>query len=160
MIEEIEKINMVPKYRAVNFDLSLALLRKYYPKKNILNAYKDIKRFFLQNNFSHRQWSGYRSCEKLSDIEIIDIMVKMFIELPWVQDCSRKIDVTNIENIYDMKRFYDDNKKYFSNIKVEREISKDEKHNTLDFSIKRASSMLSKCEILHEKSERDMHNSR
>lgn len=96
----------VTKYRAVNFDLSLNLLRLYYPKKNILNAYKDIKSFMIKNGFSHRQWSGYRSNEKLSDRQVRNLMLRLRDELTWIDKCSTKIDVTNIEKIYDIKLFY------------------------------------------------------
>ena len=94
------------KYRAINFDLKLKLLREYYPQKNILNAYKDIKSFMIGNGFSHRQWSGYRSNEKLTDRQVRNLMLKMRYELSWIDKCSTKIDVTNIEKIYDIKGFY------------------------------------------------------
>lgn len=94
------------KYRAINFDLKLKLLREYYPKKNILNAYKDIKSFMIGNGFSHRQWSGYRSNEKLTDRQVRNLMLKMRYELSWIDKCSTKIDVTNIGKIYDIKGFY------------------------------------------------------
>lgn len=103
------------RYRALNFDLKLKLLRKYYPKKNILNAYKDIKSFMIKNDFLHRQWSGYRSNEMLTDWQVAELMLEMRNELPWIDKCSTKIDVTNIERIYDIKRFFDShdsNEKY------------------------------------------------
>lgn len=71
-------------HRAINFDLKLNLLRKYYPKKNILNAYRDIKSFMIKNGFSHRQWSGYRSNEKLTDRQIRSLMLKMRDEISWI----------------------------------------------------------------------------
>lgn len=94
------------KYRAINFDLKLKFLRSYYPKKNILNAYRDIKSFMMKNGFSHRQWSGYRSDEKLTDRQVRNLMLQMRNELTWIDKCSTKIDVTNIEKIYDIKAFY------------------------------------------------------
>ena len=96
----------VGKYRALNFDLKLKLLRENYPKKNILNAYKDIASFMKANGFSHRQWSGYRSNEKMSDQQVYGLMLKMRRELSWIDKCSTRIDVTNIEKTYDIKDFY------------------------------------------------------
>lgn len=60
----------------------------------------------MKNGFSHRQWSGYRSDEKLTDRQVRNLMLQMRNELTWMDKCSTKIDVTNIEKIYDIKAFY------------------------------------------------------
>ena len=47
--------------KALNFDLSDVLLRKYYPSKNYKKAWSDIKYFLIKGGFRHRQYSGYVS---------------------------------------------------------------------------------------------------
>ena len=85
----------------------MKLLKQYYPKKNFLNAYREIKSFMTKNGFSHRQWSGYRSAEKLTDVQVGLLMLEMREVLPWIDKCSTKIDITNIGKMYDIKGFYD-----------------------------------------------------
>ena len=93
-------------YRAINFDLKIKLLKQHYPKKNFLYAYKDIKLFMIKNDFSHRQWSGYRSNTKISDREVRNLLLQMKEELSWLDKCSTKIDLTNIGKMYDIKEFF------------------------------------------------------
>ena len=38
--------------KAINFDLNDNLLKKYYPSKSYKNAWRDIKKFLLKNDFS------------------------------------------------------------------------------------------------------------
>lgn len=136
-----------PKYRAFNFDLKIKLLRQYYPKKNFLYAYKEIKNFMINNGFSHRQWSGYRSNEKLTDRQIRNLMLQMRVELPWIDKCSARIDVTNIEKIYDIKKFYaihdaaagqKDMDRIFKDSEVEISAEQNGRQKTLDERIKQS----------------------
>lgn len=90
--------------RAINFDLSIAALTEYYSKSNPRGAYKDINDFFRKSGFEHRQGSGYRSNKKLSDLEVMYIIDEMFKAMPWLDKCSKKIDVTSIDSIYDVKK--------------------------------------------------------
>lgn len=90
------------KYRrAINFDLSEELLKLHYPK-SIKNAWKEVGRYLKDNGFKHRQYSGYVSKNKLSDGELLTIVYKMWQELPWLEYCATKFDVTNIGEIYDL----------------------------------------------------------
>ena len=45
--------------KALNFDLNDSLLRKYYPSKNYKKGWSDLKKYFINNGFKHRQYSGY-----------------------------------------------------------------------------------------------------
>lgn len=93
---------MERKYRkAINFDLSVRELGKYY--RNYRKAYYDIKKFFRQRGFDHRQGSGYVSRERLGQADIADLLDAMSIELPWMGDCVTRIDVTNIGRQHDLK---------------------------------------------------------
>ncbi len=44
--------------KALNFDLSDALVKKYYPSKNYKKAWIDIQKYLVQNDFQYRQYSG------------------------------------------------------------------------------------------------------
>lgn len=61
-------------YKALNFDLSTHQLKVHYPGTNYRKSYDDLKRFFKQHNFLHRQGSGYLSEERLSTADIYDLM--------------------------------------------------------------------------------------
>ena len=90
------------KRRAVNFDLSEKKLRKYYSATNPKGAYSKISDFLEKHNFEHRQYSGYRSNETMTDIEIMDLMDELFTKMPWPDKCAEKMDITNIEAVYDV----------------------------------------------------------
>lgn len=87
--------------KAINFDLSVHELEKYYP--DYRKAYYDLKRFFRKQGFEHRQGSGYVSRKKLIQADIIDLLDVMNEELPWMHDCVTRIDVTNIGAQHDLK---------------------------------------------------------
>ena len=93
---------MERKYRkAINFDLSVHELEKYYP--DYRKAYYDVKRFFKKHGFEHRQGSGYISRDMLAQADIADLLDAMSTELPWMGDCVTRIDVTNIGRQHDLK---------------------------------------------------------
>lgn len=90
------------KRRAVNFDLSEEKLVKYYSATNPKGAYGKICDFFEKRNFEHRQYSGYRSKGTMTDTEIMDLMDELFTKMPWLDKCAEKMDITNIESVYDV----------------------------------------------------------
>jgi virulence-associated protein VapD len=87
-------------YKAINFDLDTNGLKKYYVRYQ--QAYIDLRRFFKEHGFSHRQGSGYISNKKLSTADIIDLIGEMKSQFDWTGDCVKKIDVTNIGTQYDL----------------------------------------------------------
>ncbi len=89
-------------FRAINFDLKLEFLRVHFSSSDPKQAYKLIKRFLLANGFTHRQWSGYKSKNKLSDQEVIFLVDTMFQIFPWLSLCATRFDVTNIGKTYDV----------------------------------------------------------
>lgn len=93
---------MEKRYRkAINFDLSVHELEKYYP--DYRRAYYDVKRFFRKRHFEHRQGSGYISKERLGQADVADLLDAMSTELPWMAECVTRIDVTNIGRQHDLK---------------------------------------------------------
>lgn len=63
------------KLRAINFDLNIDALRKYFSESNPKGAYKEIRRFMESNGFEHRQWSGYCAKEPISNFDIIYYLI-------------------------------------------------------------------------------------
>lgn len=89
-------------FKAINFDLNVDCLKIYYSKANHTNAYSDIRSYLSKNGFEHRQGSGYRSKEKLTDIEITAIVREMGKRFPWLHKCVGQFDVTNIGRNYSL----------------------------------------------------------
>ena len=90
------------QYKALNFDFMVSSLRDYYPGRDYRKAYLEIKQFLEQNGFEHRQWSGYISEKPLYPRNITALIVKMKSALPWLSECVRRFDVTNIGKQYDL----------------------------------------------------------
>ncbi len=90
------------QYKAFNFDLSVRALQENYPGTNYRQAYQDIRQFLEDNGFEHRQGSGYRSINEMSDIEVTLLVVRLGRSFPWLGKCVKHFDVTNIGSNYDL----------------------------------------------------------
>lgn len=90
------------QYKALYFDLYIQSLKQFYPKKNHLGAYNDIKRYLLSHDFTHEQWSGYHSKKKMTDLEIFDLVQDMAQKMAWFSRCVNHFEVTNIGTNYNL----------------------------------------------------------
>lgn len=91
--------------KAINFDLDTNALRKYYCQETgqrYTQAYTDIQRFMTHNGFVHRQGSGYVSSEPIDKIFVSYLILKMRQQFPWLTDCVKAMDVTDIGEQYDL----------------------------------------------------------
>ena len=88
--------------KAINFDLDTAELRKFGMQSK---AYSILKREFKLAGYTHRQYSGYLSKEPLSSDDVIQQIYNIIQKYPWLTQCAKKIDATNIINDikYDIK---------------------------------------------------------
>lgn len=85
------------RYKMVNFDLSVEKLRKEFGHDRYRKGYAYIQRFFAAHGFSHHQYSGYISKSAMSYGEIyILVLDTMVATLPWLVECVKKFDATNI----------------------------------------------------------------
>lgn len=89
-------------FKAINFDMDTHYLSEYYPGLNYRQAYEDLRHFFERHRFSHRQGSGYISDIKLTTADIYDLVDELNQQLPWVGECVKKIDVTNVGRQHDL----------------------------------------------------------
>lgn len=87
------------KRKAVNFDLDTVIMRrlKLYP-----DGYRMLKNAFKRLGFEHRQGSGYVSKDKLDSMQVERVIKAIFTELPWVAECVKKLDVTDIGRQHDL----------------------------------------------------------
>ena len=91
--------------KALNFDLNDSLLRKYYPSKNYKKGWSDIKKYFINNGFKHRQYSGYVSKTGISMADVGNILDEMSIKYHWFKKAVRQFDVTIVSDEYSMKSY-------------------------------------------------------
>src|SRR5699024_12881737 len=84
--------------KAINFDLSEDLLKKYYPSKNYRNSWREIKKFLEKSDFIHRQYSGYVSRKCIPMADVLNIITEMAIKLKWLKLCVIEFDVTIVGN--------------------------------------------------------------
>lgn len=89
------------KRKLITFDLNTANLRKFYPQKNINNAYKDIRKILEGFGFEHRQYSVYISQCPLSLSTVTRLLSELWKELPWLKNCADKMDVGSIDDGFD-----------------------------------------------------------
>lgn len=91
----------IKKYKAIHFDLSTKALKKHYDKSRT-NAYREIEKFLKENGFAHRQWSGYVSKEKLDSMDIMVLNERMWQKFPWLEQCAKRLDVTDVGKRFDL----------------------------------------------------------
>ena len=89
---------------AVNFDLSISKLQQYFNQEHPKSAYGVLAKYMKLNGFEHRQYSGYMSCEALTQEELLNTMRIIHNQLPWLKECENKMDATVITRVYDLKQ--------------------------------------------------------
>lgn len=131
--------------KAINFDLNTSQLKKIYNTNNpfvYLKAYREIGDFLRQESFSHRQWSGYISNDKLSDVDILNITYKLNIALPWFHQCVKKFDVTDIGEQHDLMYIFQKTER----TKLQEKVS--EQQNLIENSAEKSKGTISRESIL------------
>ncbi len=94
------------KRRAINFDLDTNTMKEkgVYP-----DGYRQLGKSFEKQGFLHRQGSGYNSKFQISNNQVKRTLLKVMEENPWLAECVKKIDVTDIGRQHDLtavvKRF-------------------------------------------------------
>lgn len=88
--------------KALNFDLDTHKLEQYYPMDNYRKAYHDLWSFMKLHEFLHRQGSGYLSKNKMGTKDIYNMIEELSQQFPWLGQCVRKFDVTNVGRQHDL----------------------------------------------------------
>lgn len=94
----------VKRRYAINFDLKIADLKRYYSSSSPKKAYEEIAGYMAVNGFSHRQWSGYISDGTLSKTELLDVVTDLHKTFPWLIKCEKSMDATVITGIFDIRQ--------------------------------------------------------
>ena len=89
-------------YKAINFDLDTKLLGEHHPSGDYHRAYYDMKRFFKNHGFSHKQGSGYVSQNKINSQDIYLLIDALYEQYEWIAYCVKEFDVTNIGTQYEL----------------------------------------------------------
>lgn len=85
-------------YKLITFDLDTNELKLVYSKGSWRNAYEDIKSFLKKNNFNyHPEGSVYISSEKLTKLQVDNIIKKANITMKWFKYGVRDMRVGNID---------------------------------------------------------------
>lgn len=122
--------------KALNFDLDTNALKQHYPGKNYRQAYRDVKKFLLENGFKHRQWSGYTSIKPMADSTMRAKVLKLKKAFPWLSKCVNRFDVTDIGEQHDLTHIITGKAKVNVKEKVnDRSEQTQEKNNKAFFSV-------------------------
>lgn len=68
-------------YKAINFDLNIRKLENDGYYRDYRQAYSEVAKFMKENSFEHAQYSGYHSINKISFVELNDIIDKFTLGL-------------------------------------------------------------------------------
>ena len=83
------------RYKSINFDLDTHRLTEIFGKTGRRKAYAQIMSFMLQQDFDHRQWSGYVSHTRRTYLEIYAMIDDPLIMHPWLSYCANRFDITD-----------------------------------------------------------------
>lgn len=92
--------------KAINFDLRINNLRRYFNEANPNYAYDLIHNYMISHDFIHRQYSGYVSNEEMTENQLIKFVIKMSNDFPWLHKCLSKCDSTDISNLHDLIYYF------------------------------------------------------
>ena len=87
--------------RTINFDLDTNALKEHYNKSRS-SAYREIQNFLKDNGFYHRQFSGYVSRSKMTDMDVMNLSKKMWAKMPWLEKCAKVFDVAEVGKKFDL----------------------------------------------------------
>lgn len=88
--------------KAINFDLDDNLLKRYYPSKNYKKGWKDIQKYLEEQDFIHRQYSGYVSKNFISMTKLGHILDNMVQQYGWLKNCVKEFDITIVGDEYNL----------------------------------------------------------
>lgn len=121
----------------LSFDLDTKLLKKYYSKTSPQNAYRDVKKYLMENGFGHTKDTDYVN-NTIKKVDAIILLKKFSKENKWFPICVNKINIS--PNIVSLDISLQINKLTDEKWKMQRdnELKKDKS----DKSIEKSSSLL------------------
>jgi vapD-related protein len=83
----------------LSFDLDTKLLKKYYSKTSPQNAYRDIKKYLIENGFGHTKDTDYVNT-KIEKVDTIQILNDFSYDNKWFPICVNKINISpNVKSL-------------------------------------------------------------
>ena len=92
--------NLRRDFWAVNFDLDTKLAKEFHPSHTHQGAYAELKRFFENAGFEHRQHSGYISKTKFTMLHMRFLAYKLNRSFPYAKEYINEMDATIIKPQY------------------------------------------------------------
>lgn len=93
--------------KALHFDLSMEEVDKYYSYRG--RPYQIINRVLLKNGWKRQQGSGYVTDKEYRTDQLRDLIRKLNDEMPHFPECVKVMDITYLEQQWDMIPFIRNN---------------------------------------------------
>lgn len=77
----------------LSFDLDTKLLKRYYSKTSPQNAYRDVKKYLIENGFGHTKDTDYVN-NTIEKVDAIILLKKFSKENKWFPICVNKINIS------------------------------------------------------------------
>lgn len=90
--------------KEIAFDLDTKALKKFFTPYN--KAYAELKIFFNEMKFHHRQGSVYCSNDIINNYKVIYIIKLLIKRFPWMQECLTEMDVTNVGDLHRVTNYF------------------------------------------------------
>lgn len=110
--------------KALHFDLSMEEVDKYYSYR--AKPYQIINRVLLKNGWKRQQGSGYITDKEYKNDQLRDLIRKLNDEMPHFPDCVKVMDITYLDQQWDMIPFIKDN---YGQLKVDMNQTKPKTDN-------------------------------
>lgn len=94
----MNKENITPVRKMLNFDLDQARLKEFYPGSSPNNAYTKIGAFLKKNGFEHVQGSGYISKEPILEVDVNSLINELIEKNIWLVKCFKAFSSTDVTN--------------------------------------------------------------
>lgn len=95
--------------KAINFDLSENLLKLIFSETTYRNAWIKLGSCFNQRGWTHRQYSGYVSLDKLLSNDVYDLLDFLVSSIPNIMSCVKDFDVTDVrDDMFGLVRLIND----------------------------------------------------
>ena len=108
-----------PAYRKyITFDLDTKELKKVLGETRFTSAYKDIESFLKENDYNHKQGSGYLSNQSLTVLDAVMLYKAIEEKFPWAVSSIRTMHYADVNHTYDLKKWAEIN---FKRNHVEKE---------------------------------------
>lgn len=87
------------KRKVIDFDLDTNEMKRLGVYSD---GYRRLGASLQKQGFTHRQGSGYVSKSRLNNAQVVDAIERIALENPWLEECVKKMDVSDVGRLYDV----------------------------------------------------------